>query len=131
MLLPASSYLFRVIIRNTRTRCEICSKLAICSITPERRHWSRSGLFINIEHILHFVLVFLLLTLSRLMPAGLFLCIASSLVSLAISMSITVHGKLFWRSPFMEFFHGVLDATLLLNASPQRFCSTLLLNASP
>ena len=41
-----------------------CSKLTIK--TPERRHWRRSGVFIvNFEHIPHFVLVFLLLPLSR------------------------------------------------------------------
>ena len=34
--------------------------------TPERRKWRHSGVFIiNFEHISHFVLVFLLLTLSR------------------------------------------------------------------
>ena len=37
--------------RNTRTRCEICSNLTIK--TP-----------INFEHILHFALAFLLLTLN-------------------------------------------------------------------
>ena len=38
---------------------------------PERRQWRRSGIFIvNFEHISHLVLVFLLLTLSRQMPAG-------------------------------------------------------------
>ena len=54
--------------RNTKTRCEICSKLIIK--IPERRHWRRSGVFIvnfgrlsgifivNFEHILHLVLVF-------------------------------------------------------------------------
>ena len=36
-----------------------------------KRHWRRSGFFIvNFEHISHLVLVFLLLTLSRSMPAG-------------------------------------------------------------
>ena len=36
--------------RNTRLRCEICSKLTI--MTPERRHWRRSGVFIvNFEHV--------------------------------------------------------------------------------
>ena len=29
--------------RNTRTRCEICSKLTIK--TPERRHWNLSDVF--------------------------------------------------------------------------------------
>ena len=61
---PAGIYLFKVNNRNTRTRCEICSKLTIN--TPERRQWRRSGVFIvNFEHISHLVLVFLLLTLSR------------------------------------------------------------------
>ena len=46
---PACIYLVKVN-RNTRTRCEICSKLTIK--TPERRHWRRSGVFIvNFEHI--------------------------------------------------------------------------------
>ena len=45
--------------RNTRTRSKICSKLTIKR--PERR----SGVFIvHFEHISHFVLVFLLLTLN-------------------------------------------------------------------
>ena len=46
--------------RNTRTRCEIFSKLTVN--TPERR---RSGVFIvSFEHISHHFLVFLLLTLN-------------------------------------------------------------------
>ena len=48
---PAGNYMFKVGNRNTRTRCEICSKLTIK--TPERR---RSGVFIvNFEHISHLV----------------------------------------------------------------------------
>ena len=58
-----SIYLLKVNIRNTRTRCEICSKLTIK--TPKQRPLDFSGLFIvNFEHILHFVLVLLLLTLN-------------------------------------------------------------------
>ena len=61
---PVDNYKFKVNNRNTRTRCEICSKLIIK--TPERRHWRHSGVFIvNFEHISHLVLVFLLLTLTR------------------------------------------------------------------
>ena len=61
----AGIYLLKVNNRNTRTRFEICSKLAIK--TPERR----SGVFIvNFEHISHLVLVFLLLTLNMQLPAG-------------------------------------------------------------
>ena len=60
----ARNYMFKVSNRNTRTRCEIYSKLAIK--IPERRQWRRSGIFIvNFEHISYLVLVFLLLTLSR------------------------------------------------------------------
>ena len=54
---PASIYMFRVINRNFRAKCEICSKLKIK--TPERRqqrHWRLSGVFIvktfNIFHTL-------------------------------------------------------------------------------
>ena len=55
--------MFKVNNRNNRIRCEICSKLTIK--TPELRHWRRSGVFIvKFEHILHFVVAFLLLTLS-------------------------------------------------------------------
>ena len=60
---PAGNYMFKVNNRNTRSRCEICSKLT--TKIPERCQWHRSGNFIiNFEHISHFVLVFLLLTLS-------------------------------------------------------------------
>ena len=60
---PAGIYLLKVDNRNTRARCEICSKLTIK--TPERRHWRRSDVFIvNFEHISHLVLVFLLLSLN-------------------------------------------------------------------
>ena len=45
---------FKVNKRNTRTRCEICSKLTIKTS----------------EHISHLVLVFLLLTLNMKLPAG-------------------------------------------------------------
>ena len=41
---PANIYLFKVNNRNTRKKCEICSKLTIK--TPERRHRRRSGVFI-------------------------------------------------------------------------------------
>ena len=52
---PAGNYMFKVNNRNTRTRCKICSKLTI-----------KTPVFIvNVEHISHLVVVFLLLTLSR------------------------------------------------------------------
>ena len=50
--------------QNTTTGSEIYSKLTI--MTPERRIWRLSGVFIaNFEHISHLVPVFLSLTLSR------------------------------------------------------------------
>ena len=58
---PASIYLFKVNNRNTRTRCEICSKLTI------------SVFIVNIEHISHIVLVFALLTLNIEMQARILL----------------------------------------------------------
>ena len=65
---PASIYLLRVNNRNTKKRCEICSKLTIK--TPERRQWHCSVVFIvNFEHTPHLVLVFLLLTLNMQVPA--------------------------------------------------------------
>ena len=46
----ADNYMFNFNNRNTRTRCEKCSKLTIK--TPERRQYRRSGFFIvNFEHI--------------------------------------------------------------------------------
>ena len=55
---PAVIYLLKVNNRNTRTRCEKCSKLTIKTL--ERRHWRRSGVFIvNCKHISHLFLVFL------------------------------------------------------------------------
>ena len=59
----AGIYLPKVNYRNTRPRCEICSKLTMK--TPEGRQWRRSVVFmINFEHISHHALVFLLLTLN-------------------------------------------------------------------
>ena len=62
--IPAGNYMFKVNYKNTRTRCEMCSKLAIK--TPERHQWHCSGVFIvNFELISHLVLVFLLLSLNE------------------------------------------------------------------
>ena len=67
---PAGIYLLKVYDRNTRTRCEKCSKFTIK--TPERCHWRRSGVFIsNFEHISYLALVTLfLLTLNMQLLAG-------------------------------------------------------------
>ena len=73
-LYPAGIYLLKVNNRNTRTRCEICSKLTIK--TPERRSkltikTPERRFIVSFEHISHLVLVFLLLTLNMQLPAGL------------------------------------------------------------
>ena len=48
--IPAGIFLLKVNNRNSRARCEICSKLTIK--TPERRLWRRYSVFIvNFEHI--------------------------------------------------------------------------------
>ena len=64
---PAGIYLLKVNNKNTKTRCEICSKLTIKTL----RHWRHSGVFVvNFEHISHLALVFLLLTLNMQLPTG-------------------------------------------------------------
>ena len=61
--LPAGDYMFQVNNRNTRIKCKICSKLTIK--TPERRQWRHSSVFIvNLEHVSHHVIAFLLLDLN-------------------------------------------------------------------
>ena len=65
---PAGIYLFQVNNGDTRI-CEICSKLAMK--TSERRHLHSFGvLIVNFEQNSHIVLLFLLLTLNKLIPAG-------------------------------------------------------------
>ena len=61
--LSARIYLLKVSKKsNSRTRCEICSKLTLKA--PER-YWHRSGVFIvDFEHTSHLAPLFLLLTLN-------------------------------------------------------------------
>ena len=68
--IPAGIYLLKVNYRNTRARCEICSKLTIK--TSEWSHCCCSaGSIANFEHISCLVQVFLLLTSNMLLLAGL------------------------------------------------------------
>ena len=61
---PGNIYLFKVNNRDTRKKCEICSKLTIKIM--EQRHWLRSGVFIvDFEHTSHLFLVSLLLNLNK------------------------------------------------------------------
>ena len=61
---PTNSYLFIVNNNYTRKRCETCSKLTIK--TPQ---WRSSVFVVDFEHISHLFLVFLLLTLNKLVFA--------------------------------------------------------------
>ena len=62
--IPANIYILKVNNRNTRKRCELCSKLTIK--TPEPCRWRRSSVFIvNFDHISYIFLLFLLLTLNK------------------------------------------------------------------
>ena len=63
---PPGIYLLKVNNKNTRKRCEICSKLTV-KITII--------FIVNFEHILHIFLMFLLLTLNMQLPAGLLVCV--------------------------------------------------------
>ena len=68
-IIPANTHLFKVNNRNNRKRCEIDSKLTVK--TSERRHLHYSGVFlVNLEHMSHLFLVFLLLTLHKKMLPG-------------------------------------------------------------
>ena len=87
--IPAGIYLLKVNNRNTRTRCEICSKLTIK--TPEQR-WRCSGVFmVNFEHISQLVLVFLLLTLNMYLPAEISLCCRRIAQPLALDLKEWVY----------------------------------------
>ena len=66
-----------------RKRCELFSKLI--TKTPERCQWRRSSVFIvNFEHISHLYLVFLLLTLNKLMLVWLYCIFTIDIVKLFI-----------------------------------------------
>ena len=64
VLFPAKIYLFKIVNRNTRKGCEICSKLTMKIL--EGPQWFCLGVFIvNFGHISWPFIVFLWLTLNR------------------------------------------------------------------
>ena len=78
---PAGNYMFKVNNRNSRTRCELCSKLTIK--IPERRHdVVLVSLLITLKHISHLVLVLILnivhITLNVQLSAAYILCLGDS-----------------------------------------------------
>ena len=52
MAFPANIYLFKIKNRNTKKRCDVCSKLTVKTL--DRHHRRRSSDFVvNFEHISH------------------------------------------------------------------------------
>ena len=84
----ADIYFFKVNSRNTRTRCEISSKLTI------------SGFIVNFEDISHLILVFLLLTLKVTCHLG--YCYCSVKVSRVAPLSFTNYNGVFWSRMFQN-----------------------------
>ena len=78
MFFPARIYLLNVNDRNTRAKCEMCSKLTIKTLE------------LNFKHISHLVLVFLLSTLNLWFSAGIFL---TSNMFLAFSQAMNFRQK--------------------------------------
>ena len=72
---PDGIYLFKVNYKNTRTSCDICSKLTINNKDTRRTPLVISAVFIvNFEHISHFVLVILLLTFEHVIASWVSTC---------------------------------------------------------
>ena len=61
--------MYKVNNKNTRARCEVCSKLTV--ETPEPRLWLCSDVFIvDFEHISYLALGVSIVALNSKMPAG-------------------------------------------------------------
>ena len=96
-------YLFNVNNRNTRKISGIFSNLVIK--TPERRDWGRSSVvIITFEHISNLFLVFLLLTLTKYMLAG-----------LLVIYDLVV--EIFSQKTPSQMFCSVLHTSLVINFS--------------
>ena len=89
--------MLKVNIINIRKRGEICSKLLKYAQTikrPEWCHWPRSGVFIvDLEHISHLFLMFLLLTLYKEMLAGQLINCTQCNNSLQLNICLTPSHK--------------------------------------
>ena len=106
-------------IKTQETRFKICSKLTIK--TPERRQSRRSGVFIvNFEHISHFVLVFLLLTLNMQLTAGLLLmCIVIiyfpvyDVINFEVKLSFLIKSFFYMTKKSVQKFEYLKNENLL------------------
>ena len=109
---PAGNYMFKVKNRNTRTRCEICSKLTIK--TPERRHWR-----IDFEQVSQISWFYCWLTASKCwldyhyevmlkrpklaLPLTLSIsCISESYIEIQIKLNFYFHTSLWCLKRFYE-----------------------------
>ena len=110
--------LLKVNRRNTRVRCEICSKLTIK--IPERRQCCRAGVVIvNFEHISKFLLVFLLSTLNRPRPIRVFLLLVFYL-TLNRYFCFTLEKS-------NRFYRNRISYTFLFSLLKERSCVLLII----
>ena len=105
------NYLFKVNNGNTRTMCEIYSKLT--KKTPKRRQWRRSGIFVvNFEQISHIVLVLPFLTLKNVNECWIqkfsFQCLNPSGTHFSISChwSLSIPSENTRNQRFSDVFRG-------------------------
>ena len=106
--IPAGIHLLKVYNRSTRTRCEICSKL--------------TGVFtVNFEHISHLVLVLLLLTLNRQLPAGIYFQQTSNYFIKIRHCQYESHVRVRTRGLEMLVFRKILH-TYLMDGPSWRLC---------
>ena len=91
-----SAIFFKFDNENTKTLCEICSK--VTTKTTDRRQWPRSGvLIVNFEQISPNVLVFPLLALSKLMSDGYVIHKVEGLnLLLILLLTLNTFGTFIW-----------------------------------
>ena len=106
----ANKYMLKVSNINTRKKCEIYWNLTIKAL--EQRQWCRSGVFIvNFEHISRFFLVFIFLTLNRLMFVGTYCLEFVSEAGICYNSWISI----FWLVEILDFsekFYFTVDDSL-------------------
>ena len=102
--IPTGNYMFKVNNRNTRTRCEICSKLAIK--TPERHHWRLRAGKCQPGYVIHFLtsttMLLLIVQTNLFFPMG-----RESIEFIFISNSIEILQHLkksYWTTNWLLIF---------------------------
>ena len=119
-LYPAGIYLLKFNNRNTKTRCEICSKLTIK--TP-------GAFIVNFEHLSHLNLVFLLLTLDSNFQLGSQVWFKPKQTSKLELKPLTVFNKIFILYVWQPFWIFVWPLSLTVsNTFPFRVIKQLTLH---